>query len=113
MLERESLFLETDLLFRPDFFDALVQGGGGGGTRTHVGRVNPDSSLPGDLVLDVFGGSGSTLIACEQTKRRGRLVELDAKYCDVIVERWQNLTDGLARRLSDGAFYNDLVTEDE
>ena len=53
------------------------------------------------------------MIACEQTKRRGRLVELDAKYCDVIVERWQNLTDGLARRLSDGAFYNDLVTEDE
>ncbi len=78
-----------------------------------VRRALENSSLPGDLVLDVFGGSGSTLIACEQTKRRGRLVELDPKYCDVIVKRWQNLTDGLARRLSDGAYFKDLVTDDE
>ena len=46
----------------------------------------------GAVVLDLFGGSGSTLIACEQTNRYARLVELDPKYCDVIIQRWENLT---------------------
>lgn len=46
----------------------------------------------GAVVLDLFGGSGSTLIACEQTGRSARLVELDPKYCDVIIQRWENLT---------------------
>jgi len=50
------------------------------------------SSRPGENVLDLFGGSGSTLIACEQLGRKGYLLELDALYADVIVERWQNLT---------------------
>lgn len=45
-----------------------------------------------DLVLDLFGGSGSTLIACEKTARDCRLMELDPKYCDVIVKRWQDFT---------------------
>ena len=45
-----------------------------------------------DDSLDAFGGSGSTLIAAEQTKRKARLIELDPKYCDVIVKRWENLT---------------------
>ena len=45
-----------------------------------------------DLVLDVFAGSGSTLIAAEKTGRNARLVELDPKYCDVIVKRWQDFT---------------------
>ncbi len=44
------------------------------------------------LVLDLFGGSGSTLIACEKTSRSARLMELDPKYCDVIVKRWQDFT---------------------
>jgi 16S rRNA G966 N2-methylase RsmD len=44
------------------------------------------------LVLDLFGGSGSTLIACEKTNRQARLMELDPKYCDVIVKRWQEFT---------------------
>ncbi len=43
-------------------------------------------------MLDLFGGSGSTLIAAEQTGRKAFLMELDAPYCDVIVERWQNFT---------------------
>ena len=43
-------------------------------------------------VLDLFGGSGSTLIACERTKRHARLMELDPKYCDVIVKRWSDFT---------------------
>jgi len=43
-------------------------------------------------VIDLFGGSGSTLIACEKTARDCRLMELDPKYCDVIIQRWQNFT---------------------
>ena len=50
------------------------------------------SSLTGDNVLDLFGGSGSTLIACEQTGRKAFLMELDVLYCDVIVERWEKFT---------------------
>ena len=54
------------------------------------------SSRPGENVLDLFGGSGSTLIGCEQTGRNGFLMELDTLYCDVIVERWQKLTGKVA-----------------
>jgi len=51
-----------------------------------------NSSQKNNVVLDLFGGSGSTLIACEQTQRKARLMELDEKYVDVIVRRWQNYT---------------------
>ena len=51
-----------------------------------------NSSKGQDIVLDLFGGSGSTLIACEKTSRRARLMELDPKYCDVIVKRWEDFT---------------------
>ena len=54
-----------------------------------VERAIRNSSKTRDIVLDPFGGSGSTLIACEKTGRQGRFVELDPKYCDVIVQRWQ------------------------
>jgi DNA modification methylase len=50
------------------------------------------SSKKGENVLDLFGGSGSTLVACEQLERRAYLMEIDPAYCDVIVERWQKLT---------------------
>jgi DNA modification methylase len=50
------------------------------------------SSKKGQLVLDLFGGSGSTLIACEKTGRQARLMELDPAYCDVIVKRWEDFT---------------------
>jgi DNA modification methylase len=56
------------------------------------------SSRSGENVLDLFGGSGSTLIACQQTGRRAFLMELDPPYCDVIVERWQQFTGQQARR---------------
>jgi len=50
----------------------------------------------GDVVVDLYGGSGSTLIACEKTGRKARLMELDPAYCDVIVQRWQAFTGKLA-----------------
>jgi DNA modification methylase len=55
-------------------------------------RAMENSSKGGDIVLDLFGGSGSTLIACEKINRHARLMELDPKYCDVIVKRWQDFT---------------------
>lgn len=55
-----------------------------------------NSSKDGDVVLDLFGGSGSTLIACEQTNRRCRMMEIDPKYCDVIIKRWETLTGNKA-----------------
>jgi DNA modification methylase len=56
------------------------------------------SSRPGEHVLDLFGGSGSTLIAAEQAGRRAFVMEIDALYCDVIVERWQRFTGKKAKR---------------
>lgn len=58
-------------------------------------------------VLDCFGGSGSTLIACEQLNRKCRMMELDEHYCDVIIQRWQKLTGKDAIR-QDGVKFNDL-----
>lgn len=60
-----------------------------------------------DVVLDLFGGSGTTLIACEQNGRKSRLMELDPKYVDVIVNRWQKLTGKDAIR-QDGVKFNEL-----
>jgi len=57
------------------------------------------SSLPGENVLDLFGGSGSTLIGCQQTGRRAYLMELDPLYCDVIVQRWEQFTGQKAQRV--------------
>lgn len=60
------------------------------------------SSRPGEAVLDLFGGSGSTLIACEQLNRSCYMMELDPHYCDVIIARWEKLTNQKARRITDG-----------
>lgn len=51
-----------------------------------------NSSKENELILDLFGGSGSTLIAAEQTNRKCYMMELDPKYCDVIIRRWEKLT---------------------
>ena len=53
-----------------------------------------------DIVLDLFGGSGTTLIACEQNGRVAHLMELDSKYCDVIITRWEKLTNQKAQLLT-------------
>jgi len=63
-------------------------------------RAMQYSSLAGENVLDLFGGSGSTLIAAEQTGRRAFLMELDPLYCDVIVQRWEKFTGRKAERHS-------------
>jgi DNA modification methylase len=59
------------------------------------------SSRPGENVLDLFGGSGSTLIACEQTGRRCFMMEIDALYCDVTVTRWEQFTGRKAERIAE------------
>ena len=73
-----------------------------------VERALRNSSRPGDIILDPFGGSGTTLIAAEKTGRSARLIELDPKYVDVIVRRWQSYTGDQAIREGDGLAFNDL-----
>jgi DNA modification methylase len=87
----------------------------------HVKKINPQSmvhltekpvelavraiqysSRPGENVLDLFGGSGSTLIGCEQTGRRAYLMELDQLYCDVIIQRWEQFTGRTAELVKIG-----------
>jgi len=70
-----------------------------------------DVTRRGDLVLDPFGGSGSTLIAAQKCGRSARLIEVDPLYCDVIVKRYQVYTGKSAHRLSDGAAFDDLALE--
>ena len=62
-------------------------------------RLILNSSEIGDVVYDGFGGSGSGLIACEQTKRRCLMVELDPEYCQTIIDRWQKLSGQVAIEL--------------
>jgi DNA modification methylase len=66
-------------------------------------RAMQYSSLAGENVLDLFGGSGSTLIAAEQTGRHAFLMELDTLYCDVIVQRWEKFTGKKAERIPGAA----------
>ena len=73
-----------------------------------IERAIRDSSKSRDIVLDLFGGSGTTLIAAERTGRSARLLELDPKYVDVIVERWQNLTGEVAVLECEDRTYDDL-----
>jgi len=70
-----------------------------------------NSSKAGDIVLDLFGGSGSTLIACEKTARTARLMELDPKYCDVIIKRWQDFTGQKALHLGEEQIFDDMAKE--
>lgn len=67
-----------------------------------------NSSKPGDIILDLFGGSGSTLMACARLGRRARLLELDPKYSDVIIERWQTWSGQQAIQIETGLSYNSL-----
>lgn len=64
-----------------------------------IGRLVRNSTRTGEIVLDIFGGSGTTMIACEQLGRKCRMVEYDPVYADVIIKRWEELTKGTAVRL--------------
>jgi len=71
-------------------------------------RAIQNSSVANCIVLDLFGGSGSTMIACEKTNRNCRMMELDPKYCDVIIKRWQDFTGKEAVLESNGKTYSNL-----
>jgi DNA modification methylase len=72
-----------------------------------------DCSARGDIVLDAFLGSGTTLIAAERTGRRCHGMELDPAYVDTSVRRWQKLTGGSARHAASGRSFDDLAREAE
>lgn len=76
-----------------------------------VERAINNSSKTLDIVLDVFGGSGSTLIACENTNRRCRMIELDEKYIDVIIKRWQDYTGKKAKLQKTQQTFDEVAKE--
>jgi DNA modification methylase len=76
-----------------------------------VERAVRNSSKSRDTVLDPFGGSGSTLIACERSGRHARLIELEPKYCDVIVRRFQEYAGKVATLEADGRPFADVAAE--
>lgn len=65
-----------------------------------IGYQIANSSRKGETVLDLFGGSGTTLIACEQLGRKCRMMEYDPHYADVIIDRWEKFTGGKAERIN-------------
>jgi DNA modification methylase len=68
-----------------------------------------DCSKPGGLVLDPFGGSGTTLIAAHKTRRRARLLEVEAAYIDLTIRRWQVLTGGQAHHAAADETFADVA----
>tara|TARA_R110000824_G_scaffold225823_1_gene413536 strand:+ start:66 stop:1376 length:1311 start_codon:yes stop_codon:yes gene_type:complete len=72
-----------------------------------------NSSQRAEIVLDLFGGGGSTMIAAEKKGRSSRLMELDPKYCDVIITRWQDFTGKEAIHEASGKTYGDLKSEQD
>ena len=59
-----------------------------------------NSSMKGQIILDQFGGSGATLIAAEKLGRKARIMELDPKFVDIIIQRWEDFTEQKAEKLS-------------
>ena len=78
-----------------------------------IERAIGNSTRKGQLVLDLFGGSGSTLIACERAGRHARILEFDPVYVDVIVRRWQDFTGRRATREADGLPFSTTGTGQE
>jgi DNA modification methylase len=76
-----------------------------------IERALSNSSKGGDIVSDLFGGSGSTMIACEKTNRHSRMMELDPKYCDVIIKRWQEFTGKEAIHAETGETFDALEAQ--
>ena len=76
-----------------------------------IERALLNSSKAGDVVADLFGGSGSTLIACERRGRKARLMELDPRYADVICRRYQEYTGKQAALDGDGRTFDEIADE--
>jgi DNA modification methylase len=76
-----------------------------------VERALVNSSKAGDVIVDLFGGSGSTLIGCERRGRKALLMELDPKYADVVVRRWQEYTGKHALLDGDGRSFDEIAQE--
>ena len=76
-----------------------------------IERALANSTKSGALAADLFGGSGSTLIACERRSRKARLMEIDPSYCDVIVKRWQDYTGKDAVLTENGRSFREVVAE--
>lgn len=70
-----------------------------------------DCSRRGEVVLDGFGGSGSTLIAAQKTRRKARLIEYDPLYCDTIIKRWETFTGKRARLETCGSTFEEIAEE--
>ena len=78
-----------------------------------IERAIRHSSRPGAVVLDPFGGAGATLIACQKTGRRARMVELEPRYVDVMVTRWQAFTGNVARLAGSGESFAERLRQAE
>ena len=76
-----------------------------------VERALLNSSKAGDVVADLFGGSGSTLIACERRNRKARVMEIDPRYADCILQRWQDYTGKKAKLDGDGRTFEEISSE--
>ena len=76
-----------------------------------VARAIRNSSRPGNVVLDPFGGAGSTLISCDNLERKARLIEIDPRYVDVSVRRWQSYTGSKALLNSDGRSFEETAAK--
>jgi len=76
-----------------------------------ISKMLRNSTREGDIVLDLFGGSGSTLISCQMLGRQARLMELDAKFVDVIVRRWQEFTGKQATHAATGATFAEVEAD--
>ena len=76
-----------------------------------IGRAIRNSSRVGNVVLDPFGGAGSTLISCENLDRKACLIEIDPRYVDVSVRRWQDYTGSKGFVDQDGRSFEDIATE--
>src|SRR5260370_29341337 len=83
--KKRSTVLEFDRPVKSDFHPTMKP-------VALIEQLVTDGSPSGGIVLDLFGGSGTTLIACERAHRSARLMELDPGYVDVIVTRWETLT---------------------
>ena len=78
-----------------------------------ISKMLRNSTREGDIVVDLFGGSGSTLISCQMLGRQARLMELDAKFVDVIVRRWQEFTGKQATLEATGATFAEVTADSE